>query len=364
MNAASPATTSGQTEEITSSTQAPGDTPTQIVETVELPEPAHPASGLVFTNNDGTWWINRQGELEFLIDREFARFSPDKQALVYIEDHPTTYLGEIWLMDVSTRERMNLTNTPERDEASPTWSSDRKDVLYFGSDTQSGMTNSMFPTMVGWDGSGYQILDQETGGFRGVSLDGGTIIYGGYEGTGMTITGGSEKGIFDPGEYGLTVEKLYTPVWSPDGKKIAWFVGGDFDGIGTIHLAIALFDLDAKTALTLHPYTPVGGSSFMNELAWSPDGEWLTFTTYGEPPATGRAPNLWAIQSDGSDETYIGEGSVPVWRYDGQVLAFQALDENQTEEIFLVDANTWEINQIDDVQLPERIGFLLDWVVP
>jgi hypothetical protein len=90
----------------------------------------------------------------------------------------------------------------------------------------------------------------------------------------------------------------------------------------------------------------------------------LAFTTHNEPPATGRAPNLWVIRPDGSDETYIGEGTVPVWRYDGRYLAFQALNEAQTEEVFLVEVGTWEVSTIDDLPLPERIGSLLDWVMP
>jgi hypothetical protein len=139
---------------------------------------------------------------------------------------------------------------------------------------------------------------------------------------------------------------------------------GDFENIGRSLLAIMVFDLNARSAVTLHADEPIGGSMFINDLTWSPDGEWLAFTTYGEPPASGLAPILWVIRLDGSDETYIGVGAVPVWRYDGQWLAYQALNENETEELYLVSKGTWEVTRIDEIALPERIISLLDWVEP
>jgi Tol biopolymer transport system component len=334
-----------------------------VIETVEPPEPAHKASGLIFTNADGTWWINRQGELQLLIDKEHASLSPDRQLIAYLEEDPTTYMGDIWLLDISTSERVNITNTPDRDEGFPAWIPGQNDMFVFGSDTQIGMTNAMYPTLVGIDGSGYEILDPEIGGFRGISPS-GEIVYGGYEGTMLVKPIETGATLFNPTDYGLSVEKLFLPAWSPDGKQVAWFVTGDFEDSGRNQLAIAVFDLEAMTAITLHAYEPIGGSMFINDLAWSPDGEWLAFTTFGEPPATGRAPNLWVIRPNGLDQAYIGEGSAPIWRYDSQYLAYQGLNDSQTEELYLASADSWVVTRIDDISLPERISFLLDWVVP
>lgn len=339
--------------------------PTPVVLVTKLPpSPAHPASGLIFTNSDGTWWIDGQGEIQLLLDKELARPSPDGKWIAYVEEDPTTYMADIWLMEVSTGVRQNITNTPDRDEGSPQWVPGRPDLILFGSDTESGMENSTYPTVVSVDGTGYRILDPDTGGFKGVSPDGEMFFYGGYGGTVLAHWWDFGKEVFYPSDYDLSVEKLFIPEWSPDGRQIAWFVSGNFLNSETTQLGIAIFDLESASAELMHVYEPIGGSMFSNYLVWSPDGEWLAFTTHNEPPATGRAPNLWVIRPDGSDEIYIGEGTVPVWRYDGKYLAFQGLNEAQTEEVFLAETGTWEVIWVDDLPLPERIQFLWDWVHP
>jgi WD40 repeat protein len=339
--------------------------PTPVVlETKLPPPPAHPASGLIFTNADGTWWIDGQGEIRLLIDEDLARPSPDGKWIAYVEEDPITYMGDIWLMEVSTGNRENITNTPDRDEVSPIWVPGRPDIILFGSDTEIGMANSAYPTVVNVDGTGYQILDPETGGLRDVSPNGEMFFYGGYGGTILAYRWDDGTEVFDPSDFGLSVEKLFNPTWSPDGYQIAWFVAGNFLDTDSTQLGIAIFDLESSTAELMHVYQPIGGSEFINYLVWSPDGEWLAFTTHNEPPATGRAPNLWVIRPDGSDEIYLGEGTVPVWRYDGKYLAFQALNEAQTEDVVLAEAGTWEVAKVDDLPLPERILFLWDWVKP
>lgn len=337
---------------------------TQPTPTVAPLPPAHPASGLTFSNAEGTWWVDWEGEVALLTDEIVEAFSPDWRQGLYVESGPESPLGDIWIVDLVTGEKRRITDTPERAETTPRFAPGQNGLLVFGSDTELGMANAGYPTVVGIDGSGYEVLDTETGGFRGVSPDGSAFIYGGYGATQMVYRWDSDVSVFDPTEYGLAVEKMFDPAWSPGADRIAWFVAGDFAGTGTTQLGLAVFDLQANSATLAHTYAPIGGSEFINQLAWSPDGSWLAFTTYSEPPAAGRAPNLWVIRADGTEETYVGEGSTPVWRYDGQSLAYQALNEAQTEEVFLVEAGSWQVSRIDDLPLPERILFLLDWRSP
>ena len=335
-----------------------------VVETEVPPAPVHRASGLTFSNSDGTWWINRQGEIQLLINKSLARTSPDGKWIAYVEEDPATYMDDIWLMEVATDLRNNITNTPDRSENIPSWVPGRPDILVFGSDTVIGRANSSYPTVVNIDGSGYEILDQDIGGFRAVSPDGEIFFYGGYDGNSFLYRWDTGTEVFDPSDFDISVEKLFEPAWSPNGNQIAWFAAGYFLNNEVTQLGIVVFDLNSQSATLMHVYEPQGGSDFVNYLVWSPDGEWLAFTTHNEPPATGRAPNLWVIRPYGSDEVYITEGTVPVWRYDGKYLAFQGLNEESTEEVFLAGSSSWEVERIDDLPLPERIGSLLGWVTP
>jgi len=338
-------------------------TPVVLETAVPLP-PSHIASGLTFTNNDGTWWVDREGAVRMLIDKQTARPSIDGNWIVYEEEDPITFMADIWLMDTATGERRNITNTPDRDEVSPIWVPGRPDIVLFGSGTDIGRANPAYPTVVGVDGSGYQILDPENGDLGEVSPNGEMFFYARREGLVRIYHWDAGMEVFDPADYDLHVTKLFIPSWSLDGTRIAWYVAGHFFDDETTQLGIAVFDLQSKSAVLMHAFSPQGGSEFVSELTWSPDGEWLAFTTHSEPPAIGRAPNLWVTRPDGSDEVYLGEFSGPVWRYDSEYLAFQGWNDDLTEVfIYLADSRSWEGGRIDDLSLPERIG-LWDWVVP
>jgi Tol biopolymer transport system component len=298
-----------------------------------------------------------------LTDKNTELLSPDGKLIIYSEDDPTTYLNDLWMLDLTTGERRNLTETPDRAESRPLWLSNAADRLVFGSDTEGGMGNNDYPTVVNIDGSGYRVLDAEVGGFRTVSPY-GEILYGGYESTARIGSSSSVGQVFDPAQFAIQVEKLFLPAWSPDGRYLAWWVRGEVREVGSSELAILVFDVPGNTAQVIHPYNPAGGSMFANELTWSPDGQWLAFTTLAEPPAGGRVPNLWVVRPDGSDEIYLGIGASLQWRYDSQFLAFYALNEAETEELFLAQAGSWDVTQVGDLPLPERIGGLVDWLVP
>jgi hypothetical protein len=337
---------------------------TQVVEEDALTPPAHDASGLIFTNADGTWWVNRDGEVDLLTEAEWAVRSNDGLWYAYSSTNPDTDRADIFTMNIATGEVRNITNTPDRDEENPIWIPGDQGVLAFGSDTFFGITNSSYPTVVNLDGSGYQVLDQETGGFRGVSADGTTIIYGGSGKTLEMIGLDGSHSAFDPAQYGVELEKIFIAEWSPDNQRIALFAGFEYTDSGSLELGIAVIDLAANTYVRMHSYTPLGGGMFHESLAWSSDGEWIAFTTSNEPPSSSRAPNLWVIREDGTEESYIGTGFSPVWRYDGQMLAYTALNEAQTEVVFLAEVDNWTSKQIVDLPLPERIGRLLDWDIP
>jgi TolB protein len=330
---------------------------------VPLP-PGTPSTGLTFSTADGLWLIDRDGSVVLVVDSSQARLSPDGSKVAFLAQDPATDVDDVWLLDRSTGERADLTNTPDRYETVPMWWPGRPDVVVFGSDVGSGMENADYPTVVGLDGSGYQILDPNLGGPRALAPDGFAIAYGGYDVPGAIYRWGTGIESFDPNDYGVAATKILQPAWSPDGRSLAWLVAGDLAGDGGYQIGLAVFDLGARTGSLTHVFQPAGGGELPLDVTWSPDGAWIAFVTFGEPPATGRVPNLWVVRPDGTDETLVGAGLSPVWSPDGARLAFLRTGADGGQEIWMADATTFEPEQLTLPDQARATLFLMGWVRP
>jgi hypothetical protein len=336
----------------------------QQLPTQQLNKPAHAASGLTFSTSEGLWLIDAQGAVRLLVNQPCARLSADGTQVVYQAEDPSTFMNDIWLLDLATGNSSNLTNTPNRDEVDPMWWPDRPGSILFGSDVGTGMANAEFPTTVDLDGSGYQVLDEGKGGPWAISPDGQMVAYGGYGSRGTIYYWNAGPEEFDPAQYNVPAEKLYQPAWSPDGRFLAWQIAGDLDDNGAFALGLAIFDMEAGTAILTHIYEPIGGS-FPSYLEWSPDGAWLAYVTFQEEPATGREPNLWIVRPDGSDEIYVDVGQAPVWSPDGQRLAYLRKPSDGSVQLHLAETGTWSTSTVTDLPLPEGdILSLMDWIQP
>jgi hypothetical protein len=322
--------------------------------------PGHPAAGVIYNTAEGLWGIDVDGNPLLLLDQPGARISPDGSQAAY-----TFYEGEgaydVWLADLTTGEQRNLTDTPNRFEETPMWWPGGPDVLIFGSDTEIGMASASYPTAVGLDGTGYQILDSEEGGPIALSSVGQMLAYGGYDDVGKIFYWLRDPGaeVFNPVTYGLPIEKLYQPAWAPNGRHLAWEVGGDLTGDGLWHIGVAVFDTLLGTVELFHVYEPVGGM-FPHYLAWHPDGIRLAFVSYQEPPAVSGEPNLWIIDTETGEEIYVGAGIDPVWSPDGGRLAFNRV-AGETVGVAVADAGT---GRILDLNLPTGVRSVTGWIDP
>lgn len=325
---------------------------------------ADPAAGLIYSTVGELWGIDVDGSAVPLIDQldenqPDAQVSSDGRWAIFSSSRGTEGGSDVWLADLETGARRNLTNTPDREEVNPVWWPGRPDVIVFGSGVGMEMMGAGYPTITRIDSSGYQVLDAEEGGPLAPSPDGRMIAYGGYDSVGSIYHWDAGPEPFESTCCEISVEKLYQPAWHPDGRRLAWKVGGDLTGEGKWQIGIAIFDLQAETADLLHPYEPIGGT-FPHYLAWSPGGEWLAFVTYQEPPAHGRLPNLWVVRLQDGEEVYVGAGVDPTWSPDGRQLAFTDVEGDKVA-IAIAEVGTWQIRQLD---LPHEIQSIRSWITP
>jgi Tol biopolymer transport system component len=153
------------------------------------------------------------------------------------------------------------------------------------------------------------------------------------------------------------------PVWSPDGKKIAFASARALDGSdalnthGTQNVWVMNADGSSPTPLTRLTATI---SSFVDaNPVWSPDGKKVVFASAraldgSDAANTNSAANLWVMDADGSNPTPLTRLTVccsssiftPVWSPDGRKIIFvseRALDGSDAINAPNGTGNVWVI---------------------
>lgn len=162
---------------------------------------------------------------------------------------------------------VNVTQTPDLDEMSPTWSPDGKQIAFERSGTIS---------IINADGTDEHVLVGPNLSNSGSSNpdwspDGTTIVYNGY-GDGLWAV--SVTGSADPVSIRGSALMRGKPTWKPDGSRILfWEVSATGPGAGAL-ITIASDGSDPQTVSeALVGYAPL----------WSPDGERIAVVGVQEP---------------------------------------------------------------------------------
>jgi hypothetical protein len=331
--------------------------------------------GLIYQGAGGLYHVNADGESARILElgeagpSTWPAVSPDGAQILYAEDE------DIWLADVATGERRNLTQTPDRSECCPQWALDQPDVILFSSWPlgEGGMdfghaTLARLDDVGAGQASDYRVLDDSRVSYTlpALSSDGRTVA---YDLAGQPWLYGQETGpeSFDLAPYGLPDDpelKLYSPAWSLDGRRLAWLVS-DCRQEGGCQRSVGVFDLEPQTARLMHPHWPAGMGGQPPAPIWSPDGQWLAFAAWAETPDES---GVWVLRVDGQGEdehhlaTGRGRGSPEVvWSPDGEWLAIgDSAQGEDPKRFYLAEVGTWTLHSLD---LPAE-AYLVAWVSP
>lgn len=206
---------------------------------------------------------------------------------------------------------------------------------------------TMQPMIVGFDGTTQQLhgipADAQ---FLNISPDGSQIVFVaeqngspqigtvGVDGSGLsfvtqvapvTIAQGSHQGPL-------------TPVWSPDGSRIAFSNG---------HIYVVNADGSGLTQLTF-------GASVDQWPSWSPDGSTIAYSNSGATPLDSNTDSdtleIWSVPATGGTPTRLTHGGgndMPAYSPDGSQIAF-----TNGGGIFLMDANGRNVHLLKGLPPP------------
>ena len=120
--------------------------------------------------------------------------------------------------------------------------------------------------------------------------------------------------------------------WSPDGRKIAFEIRHAFNRYYTT--AVAVIDADGSNLIEVSsPMRKIDGSRSMGCPSWSSDGK-IAFATGDDRSYT------YVMNSDGSGLRKVAEGGGLAWSPDGKKAAFwRANGEGGYKSIYVIDSN-------------------------
>jgi dipeptidyl aminopeptidase/acylaminoacyl peptidase len=261
------------------------------------------------------------------------RWSPDGRHLAFLSERPNAgqadekEKAQVWVIDAGGGEAWRLTNLPDGVASPPAWSPDGKRVAFTSrmdiAPAEKGPDGKPYPkvrkiTTLKYKSNGEGLVDDKRSHIFVADVD--------FDGRSLARAAQLTRGDYNNGP----------PVWSPDGKRIAFasarHATRDRDNASDI------WTLDVpkggeKAAAPRRLTRTLGPST---SPAWSPDGRQVAYLGHRfKKTAPGRHFRLWTVPANGRGEPVCLSESVdrncnsgvePMWSGDGKTLLFGVLD--------------------------------------
>lgn len=276
----------------------------------------------------------------------------------------------IWITDSTGTSPRALTSLSNADSASPAWSPNGAKIAYESFRALEG-GNIPIPAANIWvmnaDGSNAIPLtklttDQISSLHSAWSPDGTKIAYDSTRVLDGRNIAGFNVNIWVMNADGSNTTALTTlrsslassvsPVWSPDGTKIAFTSSRALSGLDAALLTrnVWVMNSDGTNAQPLTKLTVAASSA----PAWSPDGTKIAYVSARALNGTNNAgsPNLWVMNADGSGSrpltaltsTYNMSTETPSWSPDGSKIVFASSRATDGSDNGSAIQNIWIVN--------------------
>jgi Tol biopolymer transport system component len=252
-------------------------------------------------------------------------WSPDGAYMAYCSDVSGNM--DLWAYEAATGRTVQLTSTPE-EEKSPHWSPDGNLVAF----SRQARTSHIFVANPR-NGEKEQITEGPDLDLNPLlSRDGTWVAFvrqprGGSDSTNPSLcvvpADGGEIRTLDVADLNLNTDRRAIS-WSPDGSQIAFAAD---DGTGNVDIYRLPVDGGSPVRVTIEPGMDI-------QPVWSPDGRSIAYVRRG-----GGENQIWVIPATGgmarqvTKNSGINEG--PVWSPDSDHLAYNSITGDMTLELWL-----------------------------